>query len=129
MRKIIKEITRNLVVNSVENGDNVLSANEVDMLLTMDKEEAEFFNARIKFGSCNVMHVDNFIGDDTIDINTNIITKGSGLIGTKPVFNSDGVFIKVGSVFNNQYEPRLGGYIFHYVKRYGNIRDKVHYGL
>lgn len=129
IRREIKLLVRGLVMNSVNHGDNVLSADEVDMLLTMNQEEAEFFNDRIKFGSCNVMHVDDFVTDETTDIAGQDITTGSGLIGTKPRFNTDSVFVQVGKVFSNHYEPRRGGPIFHYVKVHGDIREIKHYEL
>ena len=116
-------------MDNVNYGDNVLSEKEVDMLLTMDKEEAEFFNARIKFGECNIMHVDNFVDDNTVDIHNRDLVKGSGLLGTKPVFNSDGIFIPATRVFKNHYEPRMGGPIFHYVKTHGDIRELKHYDM
>ena len=127
VRKEIKELVRGLVVNSVESGDNVLSVDERDAVFTMNEEETIFFNNRIKFGNCNIMHVDEFAGDNTVDIDSDIVV--GGLIGVKPVFNSDSVFVGVNQILNYQYEPRFGGPIFHYVKRTGDIRDMVHYGL
>ena len=118
-----------MVINSVEHRINKIAAAEVDLMLTMDDEEAKFFNDRIAFGMCNIMHVDNFYRDNTVDIRLEHLTKGSGLLGSKPVFNSDSIFIPVAQVVENTYEPRRNGPIFHYVKVHGDIRDKEHYNI
>ena len=127
IRKEIKELVRELVINSVNCGDNVLSADEVDLILTMNMAETVFFNNRIKFDSYNILHIDEFIDDDTVDIDASKVI--GGLIGSKPVFNSDGVFIHVDRILKSHYEPRLGGSVFHYVGINGDITAKEHYNM
>ena len=127
MRNIIKHLTRRLVTYAIDNNSSKVSKAELDLMLTMDVEEADFFNARIQFGSCNIMHVDDFYGDNTIDIRSEHLTRGSGLIGTEEVYNSDSKFVSIAHIVENEYKPRLNGPIFHYVKNNGNIKDMKHY--